>query len=69
MTQALTKEQLAERVIKGDEFHGMFMIFFGVGYDPKLHNFSGYQEFDNLTDFLNTRDALIKSGNNVLSMV
>jgi hypothetical protein len=68
MTQALTKEQLAERINKGDESRGMYMIFFGEGYDPKLHNFSGYQEFDNLTDFLNTRDSLIKSGNNVLSL-
>ncbi len=68
MTKVLTKEQLAERIINGDKFHGMFIILFGKGYDPKLHNFSGYQEFDNLTDFLNTRDALIKSGNNVLSI-
>lgn len=68
MTQALTKEQLVKRIISGDNSYGKYMVFFGVGYDPKLHNFSGYQEFDNLADFLNTRDALIKNGNNVLSI-
>jgi hypothetical protein len=69
MTKVLTKEQFIKRIISGDKSYGGYMIFFGKGYDPKLHNFSGYQEFDNLSDFLNTRDALIKSGNNVLSMV
>ena len=46
-----------------------FFLFAGQGYLPKDkdHAFTIYQEFDNLTDFLKTRQSHIENGLNVLS--
>ena len=65
MTKTYTREQLIQKMIKGD-IPERYFLFAGKGYSPKKVPFTIYQEFDNLTDFLNMRQTHIQNGLNVL---
>ena len=66
MTEIYSREQLITKLNNGD-IPERYFLFAGKGYVPKKVPFTIYQEFDNLTDFLNTRQTHIQNGLNVLS--
>ena len=65
MTKTYTREQLIQKINRGD-IPERYFLFAGKGYVPKKVPFTIYQEFDNLTDFLNMRQRHIQNGLNVL---
>jgi hypothetical protein len=65
MIKTYTREQLIQKLNKGD-ISERYFLFAGKGYIPKKVPFTIYQEFDNLTDFLNMRQTHIGNGLNVL---
>ncbi len=65
MTKTYTREQLIQKLNKGC-IPERYFLFAGEGYIPKKVPFTIYQEFDNLTDFLNMRQTHIENGLNVL---
>jgi len=65
MIKTYTREQLIQKLNKGD-IPERYFLFAGKGYIPKKVPFTIYQEFDNLTDFLNMRQTHIGNGLNVL---
>ena len=65
MTKTYTREQLIQKLNKGD-IPERYCLFAGKGYVPKKVPFTIYQEFDNLTDFLNMRQSHIQNGLNIL---
>jgi hypothetical protein len=65
MTKTYTREQLIQK-LNNDEIPERYFLFAGKGYVPKKVPFTLYQEFDNLTDFLNMRQTHIQNGLNVL---
>jgi hypothetical protein len=65
MTKTYNREQLIQK-INNDEIPERYFLFAGEGYIPKKVPFTIYQEFDNLTDFLNMRQTHIGNGLNVL---
>ena len=67
MTKTYTREQLIQKLNNGD-IPERYILFAGKGYVPfaKKAPFTIYQEFDNLTDFLNMRQIHIENGLNVL---
>lgn len=65
MTKTYTREQLIQKLNNGD-IPERYFLFAGKGYIPKKVHFTIYQEFDNLTDFLNMRQSHIQNGLNVL---
>ena len=65
MTKTYTREQLIQK-LNNDYIPGRYILFAGKGYVPKKFPFTLYQEFDNLTDFLNMRQTHIENGLNVL---
>lgn len=66
MTKTYTRKQLIQKLNNRD-IPEKFFLFAGDGYVPKEVPFTTYQEFDNLTDFLNARQTHIQEGLNVLS--
>lgn len=64
MIKTYTKEQFIQKMNNRD-ISEPFFLFAGKGYIPKKVPFTIYQEFDNLTDFLNTRQTHIQNGLNV----
>ena len=65
MIKTYTREQLIQKLNSG-YIPGRYILFAGKGYVPKKFPFTLYQEFDNLTDFLNMRQTHIENGLNVL---
>ena len=65
MTKTYTREQLIQKLNSGD-ITERYILFAGKGYVPQKVPFTIYQEFDNLTDFLNMRQTHIQNGLNVL---
>jgi hypothetical protein len=61
-----TRQEFFER-LKGNNISEPFFLFAGKGYVPGQSNFTIYEEFDNLTEFLQHRQSHIESGLNVLS--
>lgn len=66
MTKTYTKGQLSQGLNTG-EVPKKYFLFAGKDYVPGDHNFTIYQEFDSLTDFLSARQAHVQDGLNVLS--
>jgi hypothetical protein len=66
MTKTYTREQLIQKLNSGD-IPERYILFAGKGLliSEKVP-FTIYQEFDNLTDFLNMRQTHIQNGLNVL---
>ena len=69
MIKTYTRQQFIQKVIIDNETLGKFYMFAGEGYVPKKHPFTIYQEFNNLTEFLNMRQVHIDNGLNVVSCV
>ena len=65
MTKTYTREQLIQKLNSGD-IPERYILFAGKGYVPEKVPFTLYQEFDDLTDFLNMRQTHIENGLNVL---
>ena len=65
MIKTYTREQLIQKLNSG-HIPERYILFAGKGYVPKKFPFTIYQEFDNLTDFLNMRQTHIENGLNVL---
>jgi hypothetical protein len=68
ITETYTREQLFQKLFNG-YIPGRYFLFAGKGYIPKKVPFTIYQEFDNLTDFVNMRQTHIQNGLNVLHVV
>lgn len=65
MAKTYTKQELFER-LKDNNIPEPFFLFAGKEYNPRQSNFTIYQEFDNLTEFLQHRQSHIENGLNVL---
>jgi len=66
MNKTYTREQFIQK-LNNDDIPERYFLFAGKGYVPKKVPFTIYQEFDNLTNFLNMRQTHIENGLNVLS--
>ena len=66
MNKTYTREQFIQK-LNNDDTPERYFLFAGKGYVPGKVPFTIYQEFDNLTDFLNMRQTHIEDGLNVLS--
>jgi hypothetical protein len=62
----MTKQEFIN-LLKNGHTPKPFFLFAGKGYDLKHSNFTIYQEFDSLTEFLQQRQSYIENGLNVVS--
>jgi hypothetical protein len=65
MTKTYTREQFIQK-LTNKYISERYFLFAGAGYIPGKVPFTIYQEFDNLTDFLNMRQTHVQNGLNVL---
>lgn len=66
MTKTYTKQEFFE-YLNCNNIPKPFFLFAGPGHVPGQSNFTLYEEFDNLAEFLQHRQSHIENGLNVLS--
>ncbi len=67
MIKTYTREQFIQKHNDKNYIPERYSLFAGKGYVPKKVPFTFYQEFDNLTEFLQMRQVHIENSLNVLS--